>query len=445
MPRINRKKVDAQIVAPAPAAKADVDSLDNFNTLFPEINDEQRTLLAFEDMEAPDGLMEIAPGLTVEEMKPAYSLIEAPDRIWQLNSSGHRYYYRFDENGNPQFFPSVTTVLSQTLPKSKYLIEWIVSKGIDEAERYKEERADYGTFMHGEYQKLVIYRQYDFDDLKKSLKKYMIQKSLPDDFIYHADELKKDILALAQFIIDYDVRPIAVEIALVHPVNKYAGMIDLPCTMLERIGGKTRINAIVDFKSGRKGFYEEAEIQLHMYKEMWNVNFPMHEIQRVFNFSPKDWRKRPSYNLKDQTDSKNAFKIPGLLHIAAVEDGKKDNMFTAISGTINLDDNKKLTDNVVSLTLSELVKSKPIKQEKPKPKKETQEPEIEVVPDVTEKPETKIIKRTPAKSKATTEKTKQPAKQPNTRPKKESAAKRIKTSEPEKTKGVNLLKDDLEI
>jgi hypothetical protein len=459
------KKVTAKKVSKAKeqpvevsAPEESLDSLQSFHELFPEINDEQRTILEFEGMEEPDGLIEIIPGLTVEEMKPAFALIDAPYRIWQLNSSGHRYYYRYDDQGNPEFFPSVTTVLSQTLPKSKYLIEWIVSKGMDEAERYKEERADYGTFMHAEYQKLIIYRKYDFDDLKKCLKKYMVQKSLPDDFIYHADELKKDILALAQFIIDYDVRPLAVEIALVHPFHKYAGMIDLPCDMLDRPGGKERINAIVDFKSGRKGFYEEAEIQLHMYKEMWNVNFPQLEITRVFNFSPKDWRKRPSYNFKDQTDSANAKKIPGLLHIAGVEDGKKDNVFTSISGTINLDEGRKLTENVVSLTLAEIVKSKPIKEEKPKTNKIIVNNEVKgetfkydnqadktPEPVVEPKGKTKIIKRKSVEVAPEVEEIKTPTKRPNTRAKKESPAKALKMDNPEKEKGIDLLRDDLEM
>lgn len=435
-----RKKIETTIETVAP--------VEDINELFPEISDEQRTILQFED--EADGKFEIAPGMTVEEIKPAFALIQAPYQIWQMNSSGHRYYYRYDEQGNPEFFPSVTTILSQTLPKSKYLFDWILSKGIDEAERYKEERADYGTFMHGEYAKLIIARSYDFDELKKSLKKYMEQRRLPDDFIYHADELKKDILAVAQFIVDYDVRPLAVEIALVHPNNRYAGMIDLPCSMLTRIGGKERQNAIVDFKSGRKGFFEEAEIQLHMYKDLWNVNFPEHQVEKLFNFHPKDWRKRPSYHLKDQTQSPNRHKIPGILHIAAIEDGKKDNTFTAISGTINLDESKRLTDNVVSLTLSELVKSKPIKLNKEKPEtKETPEAiEKEEKPTPETKDETgkaKIVKRQPAKRTATAQKAKTPTKRTNTRAKKESPAKAVKTAKTEKEKGINLLNDDLDM
>ena len=315
------------------------------------------------------GAFEILPGMTVEEMTAMFfdadALIEPPYRVWQLNSAGHRYYYRFDEEGNPEFFPSVTTILSQTLPKSPWLVKWIADKGMEESERYKLERASYGTFMHAAFERLLIGRRYDLDALKDELKAYIETNRLPDDFIYYADDLKKDVLAFAQFVMDYDVRPLAVEIALVHPYHRYAGMIDCPCTMLEKPGSDKRVNAIVDFKSGRKGFYEEAEIQLHLYRDMWNENFPRYPMQKLYNFSPKDWRKKPTYNLKDQTDSINARKIPALLELAAIEDDKIENTFTACSGVINLDGGGDLSGNVVSLTLAELVKTRAPKDEEP--------------------------------------------------------------------------------
>ncbi len=71
---------------------------------------------------------------------------------------------------------------------------------------------------------------------------------MPDDLIYYADDLKKGRIGVCAIRIDYDVRPLAVEIALVHPYYKYAGMIDCPCTMRAKIGSDDRINAIVDFK-----------------------------------------------------------------------------------------------------------------------------------------------------------------------------------------------------
>lgn len=342
---------------------------------FPEIDEEQQIVAGLDavEIEQPAGAFEIVPGMTVEEMTAMFfdgALIEPPYKVWQLNSKGHRYYYKFDDNGTPEFYPSVTTILSQTMPQSPFLIKWIADKGIDEAERYKAERAAYGTFMHAQFEELIINRFYDLDGLKAKLKDYIDNNKLPADFIYYADDFKKDILAFAQFVLDYDVKPLAVEIALVHPVHNYAGMIDLPCTMLSKPGSKEYINAIVDFKSGRKGFYEEAEIQLHLYAMMWNENFPDIPIDRVFNFSPKDWRKKPTYNLKDQTDSPNAKKIPYLLELAAIEDEKRDNTFTAVSGEISLDNEPDLTNNIVSLTLAELVKSKATaEKKKPEPEK----------------------------------------------------------------------------
>lgn len=363
---------------------------------FPEIDDEQQKIVP--DMEAleieqPAGAYEILPGMTVEEMKAMFfdgALIEPPYKVWQLNSKGHRYYYKYDENGTPEFYPSVTTILSQTMPQSPFLIKWIADKGVDEAERYKAERAAYGTFMHAQFEELIINRVYDLDGLKAKLKDYIENNKLPADFIYYADDLKKDVLAFAQFVLDYDVKPLAVEIALVHPIYNYAGMIDLPCTMLEKPGSGERINAIVDFKSGRKGFYEEAEIQLHLYKMMWNDNFPDIQIERVFNFSPKDWRKKPTYNLKDQTDSPNAKKIPYLLELAAIEDEKRDNTFTAVTGEIRLDSETDLNNNVTSLTLAELIRKKaPAEKKKPQPEKAVTVDDLKKEPELIKQKETK--------------------------------------------------------
>ena len=367
--------------------------------MFPEINEEQKTIIPpFVEVqpEQPTGVFEIIPGMTVEEMTAMFfdekTLIEPPYKVWQLNSKGHRYYYRYDDAGNPEFFPSVTTILSQTLPKAPHLINWIANKGIEEAERYKGERAAYGTFMHAAFEELLINRAYDLDGLKGKLKEYIEVYRLPDDFIYYADDLKKDVLAFAQFVLDYDVRPLAVEIALVHPYYKYAGMIDCPCTMRAKIGSDDRINAIVDFKSGRKGFYEESEIQLGMYRDMWNVNFEQFPVTRIFNFSPKDWRKKPSYNLKEQTESPNIRKIPYLLEIAAIEDEKRDNTFTAVSGEISLDNEPDLTNNIVSLTLAELVKCKaPAENKKPEPEKAVTVEDLKKDPEPEPQPEQNVI------------------------------------------------------
>lgn len=419
---------------------------------FPEIDEEQQIVAGLDavEIEQPAGAFEIVPGMTIEEMTAMFfdgALIEPPYKVWQLNSKGHRYYYKFDDNGTPEFYPSVTTILSQTMPKSEFLIKWIADKGIDEAERYKAERAAYGTFMHAQFEELIINRAYDLDGLKGKLKEYIEVYRLPDDFIYYADDLKKDVLAFAQFVLDYDVRPLAVEIALVHPYYKYAGMIDCPCTMLAKIGGDERINAIVDFKSGRKGFYEESEIQLGMYRDMWNVNFEQFPVTRIFNFSPKDWRKRPSYNLKEQTDSPNIRKIPYLLEIAAIEDEKKDNTFTSVNGMVLLDNAPDLTQNVISLSLAELIKTKAPKEATPDENTDAAEKVKADAPEPEKEPKkTTIVKRAPKKAKEAEKKAatgKTTAKRGNTTEKKVKPA-----NEPKKPKNESrkkMLNDDPEI
>ena len=306
---------------------------------------------------------EIMQGLTMEEVRAMYfdreALIEPSYKLYQLNGGGKRYYYRYNEDGTTEFFPSVTTILRHTMPVNPFLLDWMLGKGKEEAERYRDERAAYGTFMHAQFESLLINRCYDLDLLKESLRNYIEVNKLPDNFIFYADDLKKDMLAFAQFVRDYDVRPLAVEISLVSEKYGIAGMIDLPCTMKKSLKSDERVTAIVDFKSGRKGFWEEHEIQLHMYKLIWNENYPDNPVERVYNFSPEDWRKKPTYNFADQTDKKSAQKVEALLQIAAVDEDKDDKVFTCVSGYIALDDkDTDFSNNIIRLSLSELVKER---------------------------------------------------------------------------------------
>jgi hypothetical protein len=40
---------------------------------------------------------------------------------------------------------------------------------------------------------------------------------------------------------------------------------------------------------------------------------PWPKLDRLFNWSPKDWRTAPDFNLKDQTESRHAAKIPHII------------------------------------------------------------------------------------------------------------------------------------
>lgn len=333
---------------------------------------------------------EIAPGMTVEEIKAEYfnedALQEQPEPVYRLDSSGHRYYYTFDENGEPRFYVSVTTLIKQTLPTSPQLIKWIADMGYEESQRYAQERAAYGTFMHSQLAELLIARSYNLNGLKERLKMYIESEQLPGDFINYADDFKKDILAFAQFMKDTDLKPLAIELVLTNPQDGYAGAIDLCAEItIEEKGffgdvyktganaGKPketkrqrRIRAIIDFKSGRKGFFPEHEVQLLAYKTMWNMHFEKYPVEKVFNWAPKDWRgTTPTYNFKDQTESKNAQKLPYLVELARIEDEKRDNTIVACAGIIDLD-KPDFEGNITELSLAEVVKKRKQKtEEKP--------------------------------------------------------------------------------
>lgn len=323
---------------------------------------------------------EVAPGMTAEEVCAAYfdadALQEQPEPVYRLDSSGHRYYYTFGEDGEPSFYVSVTTLIRQTMPTSPQLVKWVADMGYDESLQFMEERAAYGTFMHMQIEELVINRSYNLDALKGKLRRFIEDEQLPCGFISHADELKKDVLAFAQFMKDYEFKPLAVELVLVNPVDGYAGAIDLCGEITVEEKGffgevyktganagkpketkqKRRVRVIIDCKSGRKGFYPDYEVQLAAYKEMWNIHFPQYPVERVYNWAPSDWRgAKPGYKFKDQTGSKEALKLPYLVELARIEDSKRGNTVVSCTGVIDLDRDS-VEENVEELSLAEIVK-----------------------------------------------------------------------------------------
>ena len=325
------------------------------------------------------GVFNLAPDVTAEQMQAVFfdpNALRVPNfRLYQLNTRGTRYYYTLDDEGVPTFYPSVTTILHEVSPRNPFLEKWRAEMGLEKAEAYTQERANYGTFMHGQIEKLFVARSYDLDNLKAELAKYVEREQLPLSFVNYAEDLKKDILAFAQFVIDYDILPLCIEQSL-YSKKGYAGMIDLVCNMRvytkdeeakarEKKGEKwtdkdeekytKRIIAMVDFKSGRKGFYESHVFQLYMYKDMWEEHYPDIPIEGVFNWSPKDWRKSPSYNFECQTDAQNP-EIAKLLLEQYKLRKTETKSFTLVSGVINLSDG--VSNNYETLTLEELVKER---------------------------------------------------------------------------------------
>lgn len=333
-------------------------------------------------------VFDLAPGATATEVGAQWfdsdALREAPEKIFRLDRGGeleeHRYYYKFLENGDPRFYPSITTLLSQVMPSGAPLESWrgamsylqgtidfVFSRMFRQpgimAQLYTQERAEYGTFMHGEFTELLITRSYSLDQVRQRLELFAVNHLLPPMFMDYVGSLQKNLLSMAQFMIDYDVKPLAVEIALLNEyddekkLSGYGTTLDLVAEMRFK-GSSAKDVCITDFKSG-KGFNEKNELQLHAQRDTWNKHFPELHVDRLFNWRPKDWQRLPTYEFKEQTHSKSAAKLYFILGQALIEDSKLDNTLTICRGIIDLTESKKnIKDNYESYTLAELVKQK---------------------------------------------------------------------------------------
>lgn len=301
---------------------------------------------------------------SIEEIKAAYfnqgALRQPNYRLCQINVRGSRYYYNMNENGC-EFYPSVTTLIHNVAPENKILTEWKLALGKEAAEAFTMERANYGSMIHGFLQELVVTRKFNLDEIREKMLAYVKNHRLPDSFVdIHETEAREDMLSFAKWMKDYDVVPYAVEISLYHPELKYAGMTDLVCNLRKYpVGdkhGDERVDAIVDFKTSRKGFHSEHIWQLEMYRLAWNLHFPDLPITEIANIRPKDWastvKKQVSYEFIWQTEDPEVQKVPLLLELFKLEEQKSRNI-AIVSGTIDL--NESLDSNIQVKTLEQIV------------------------------------------------------------------------------------------
>lgn len=317
-----------------------------------------------ENVETKLGAIEIAQNITTEEIKAMFfdanALRVPPYRLMQLNSRGNRYYYIEGED-KIELMPSVTTVLSRVMPRNPILEKWRADLGWEKADAYTMERAAVGSLVHTLIQGMMITRTFNLDSVRDSLAKYVETNRLPLSFMEHEEEIKAMLISFALWMQEYDVRPLGIEVALYHPILKYAGLTDCVADMRRYpVGdkhGDERIIALCDFKTTTKEFRDEHAIQLAMYREAWNIWFPETPITEIANVAPKDWmgtaRKKPSYRFEWQTENPVIAQLPHLIELYKLLDAEQKKV-VRFKGTISLD--KSLEDNVEVLALEDLVK-----------------------------------------------------------------------------------------
>lgn len=289
--------------------------------------------------------------------------------IYRISVNGKRYYYEM-EKGRPVIYASGTTLISDGYPeKTNAMEQWRVKMRVEgkDPDAYANYRAGYGTLMHILYGNFLMGKRIPLSNLASyitGLKDTKLPTELVNRLIENnLEELKKDVLAFAQFVKDYNVRPLSIEMMIRSKKYKVATAIDLVCeldTVEEGFFGEVyktsnsktgikkgdpkkskrtrRAIALVDFKSGKKGFFDKHALQLLLNKKMIQENYPDLKIEGIFNFAPKDWRGTPNYSLKDQTENPVLNELEEVFNLGKKRHLKKNKLVKIYSGSLSIDE-----------------------------------------------------------------------------------------------------------
>ena len=274
----------------------------------------------------------------------------------KLGESGRAYFkYQLPV----KIYTSLTTVMSTCTPMAYGLMKWKMDNGEKESTRLANVAAMYGTLMHQEFGNFCINQQWNFDNAEEVVADYCSKNEFySEDTKEWPDRLREDIQAFADFVYQYKVKTLAIEMVLCSDAFEFATAIDLVCMMTvpekgywgekyasgekkgqDKVTNKdVTVRAIVNFKSGRHGFYAENANQLELERMVWNENYPDLPIDRVYNFAPTDWRNASGdkFKLADQTGKANKIEMEAMLMLASERyKGKNEQkIWTSIYGEI---------------------------------------------------------------------------------------------------------------
>lgn len=276
-------------------------------------------------------------------------------KVGRVNFGNGRAYIRINEGGileSPlKVYTSLTTAINTCAPMEKPLLEWYVRLGMQEAARQLTMAQHYGTLMHLEIGKFLVERCYDFGLAQEVVDNYLSEHNYwQPECAGWADRIKKDVAAFMQFAIDYKIVPLGIEYVLLSDKG-FGTLIDLVCEMTIQETGffgevyKTGdrkgdpklskqdkvVTAIINFKSGKHGFYRSNGIQIEAERMLWEENFPDIPIQVAANWAPKEWEINPTYTFKDWTGEIDAQEVDAVLQLAKIRYGSKAESKTYVS------------------------------------------------------------------------------------------------------------------
>ncbi len=232
---------------------------------------------------------------------------------------GSRFYY---ETEAKKFYISATTFCAAVLPEAKHLTKWKQDLGFLEANRRAREAADYGTLMHIIIENFLQTGSLTWKKMDGLIRDFIEEHNHKRKYNAWCHDLKKDVLAFAKFATDRKLEVISTEQWAILDLPDVRGGIAGTVDLIGHIKwGRGMVRAIIDMKSGRKGFYDAHALQLALYKKI--IDGMCDTDHYIFNWAPKDWRSEPTYDLKDQSNSPEVQKLDNYIDNARI-----DNLFT---------------------------------------------------------------------------------------------------------------------
>ncbi len=268
---------------------------------------------------------------------PSYRLGRIP-----FGQDGRLYYrYGYIHPDSVELFNSLTTVIYQCTPMPYGLLEWYLRYGRKEANRMLKVAQLYGTLLHIEIGKFCINQEYDFDKIDEAIQNYLSMNSFWDnDCEEWGWKLRQDMIAWADFVAEYNVTCLAVEMVLCSQ-RGFATAIDIVADMDMPVKGfhgevyksgkqkdqpkqsekRFRKKVIINMKSGRKGFFENHGLQVEAERIVFEENFPDIKIDCILNWAPADWESADGdkFKWKDWTGLIDKREIDCMFQLAEVK------------------------------------------------------------------------------------------------------------------------------
>lgn len=175
-------------------------------------------------------------------MKYEEVIIDKEHQIVRVTTQDERFYRKIVD-GKTVWIPSVTWIAGY-LPKGTGFYKWLAQHGWDESQALMEEAGERGTKIHRAIEMLLLGKTINYD-------------TTIDDRDLTADEWEA-VMSFVAWFSTAKIEIINTEYTIFHPDDKFAGTIDLVCT----INGEPYI---VDFKSSQD-IWPSHKIQLSAYR-----------------------------------------------------------------------------------------------------------------------------------------------------------------------------------